>query len=109
MERAIVLTGVQFLSIGFSLRLIGEMGYLGYFYVETKAFEIQSNVQGGVRLAEKSRGRTSSVIMAWPTIFWLVSAWDYLTSSEIVRENWRTFRFGCFLYCYAEKKEFLHK
>jgi hypothetical protein len=52
------------LSVGFSLRLIGEMGYLGYFYVETKAFEIRSNVQGGVLLAEKSTGKTQSVIMA---------------------------------------------
>jgi hypothetical protein len=60
------------------------MGYLGYFYVEKKAFEIRSNVQGGVQLAEKSKGKTSSVIMAWPTIFWLVSAWDYLTNSELV-------------------------
>jgi hypothetical protein len=74
------------------------MGYLGYFYVENKAFEFRSNVQGGVQLAEKSRGNCRSVIMAWPTIFWLVSAWDYLTNTETVRENWRTFRFGCLAY-----------
>jgi hypothetical protein len=80
------------------------MGYLGYFYVEKKAFEIRSNVQGGVQLAEKSKGKTSSVIMAWPTIFWLVSAWDYLTNSELVRENWRTFRFGCFSYVVQRRK-----
>jgi hypothetical protein len=53
------------------------------FYVETKVFEFRSNVQGGVQLEEKSRGRTRAVIMAWPTIFWLVSAWDYLTNNEI--------------------------
>jgi hypothetical protein len=47
---------------------------------------------------------TSSVIMAWPTIFWLVSAWDYLTNSELVRENWRTFRFGCFSYVVQRRK-----
>ena len=84
--------------------LIGGMGYLGYFYVETKAFEIRSNVQGGVQLAEKSRGKTHSVIMAWPTIFWLASAWDYLTKDEIVRENWRTFRFGCYSYILQRRK-----
>jgi hypothetical protein len=80
------------------------MGYLGYFYLEKKAHEIRSNVQGGVQLAEKSKGKTSSVIMAWPTIFWLVSAWDYLTNSELVRENWRTFRFGCFSYIMQRRK-----
>ena len=78
--------------------LIGSMGYLGYFYVEMKAFEIRSNVQGGLQMAEKSREKTRLVIMAWPTIFWLVSAWDYLTNDEIVGENWRTFRFGCYSY-----------
>jgi hypothetical protein len=40
------------------------MGYLGYFYVENKSFEFRSNVQGGVQLAEKSRGKTQEVIMA---------------------------------------------
>jgi hypothetical protein len=80
------------------------MGYLGYFYVETKAFEIRSNVQGGVQLTEKSRGKSRSVIMAWPTIFWLVSAWDYLTNNEMEGENWRTFRFGCYAYIVQRRK-----
>jgi hypothetical protein len=80
------------------------MGYLGYFYVENKSFEFRSNVQGGVQLVEKSRGKTREVIMAWPTIFWLVSAWDYLSNSETVRENWRTFRFGWLSYVMQRKK-----
>jgi hypothetical protein len=84
--------------------LIGEMGYLGYFYVENKSFEFRSNVQGGVQLAEKSRGKTREVIMAWPAIFWLVSAWDYLSNSETVRENWRTFRFGWLSYVMQRRK-----
>jgi hypothetical protein len=46
------------------IHLIGVMGYLGYFYVENKSFEFRSNVQGGVQLAEKSRGKTREVIMA---------------------------------------------
>jgi hypothetical protein len=78
------------------------MGYLGYFYMETKAFEIRSNVQEGVQLAEKSRGKTRSVIMA--IIFWLVSAWDYLTNNEIESENWMTFRFGCYSYIVQRRK-----
>jgi hypothetical protein len=80
------------------------MGYLGYFYVETKAFEFRSNVQGGVQLEEKSKGRTRAVIMAWPTILWLVSAWDYLTNNETAGENWRTFRFGCYSYIMQRRK-----
>jgi hypothetical protein len=83
------------------------MGYLGYFYVETKSFEFHSNVQGGVQLAEKSRGKVRSVIMAWPTIFWLVSAWEYLTKSKTIRENWRTFRFGCLAYV-VQRRNNLH-
>jgi hypothetical protein len=90
--------------IGLPARIIGDMGYLGYFYVETKAFEFRSNVQGGVQLEEKSRGKTRSVIMAWPTIFWLVSAWDYLTTNVIESENWRTFRFGCYSYIVQRRK-----
>jgi hypothetical protein len=38
--------------------LIGVMGYMVYFYVENKSFELRSNVQGGVQLAEKSWGKT---------------------------------------------------
>ena len=63
------------------------MGYLGYFYVEMKAFEFRSNVQGGVQLEEKSKGRTHAVIMAWPTILLLVSTWEYLTNNETAGEN----------------------
>ena len=72
----------------FSSTLKGEMGYLGYFYVETKSFEIRSNVEGAVQLAKKSRGKSRSVIMAWVTVLWLVSAWDYLTNNDRVHENW---------------------
>jgi organic hydroperoxide reductase OsmC/OhrA len=50
------------------------MGYLGYVYMESKSFEIRSDVRGGVRLEERSKGLSRSVIMAWPTIFWLFVA-----------------------------------
>lgn len=36
--------------------------------------------------------------MAWPTVFWLVNAWDFLSSGETVHENWRMFRFDSFVY-----------
>jgi hypothetical protein len=45
------------------------MGYLGYVYVDSKSFEVRSDVRGGVRLEERSKGVSRSVIIAWPTIF----------------------------------------
>jgi hypothetical protein len=74
------------------------MGYLGYVYVESKSFEVRSNVRGGVRLEERSRGLSRSVIMAWPSIFWLLAAWDSLIPLEKTREKWRSFRFGSIVY-----------
>jgi hypothetical protein len=74
------------------------MGYLGYVYVESKSFEVRSNVRGGVRLEERSKGLSRSVIMAWPSIFWLLAAWDSLTPLEKTREKWRSFRFGSIVY-----------
>lgn len=52
----------------------------------------------GVRLVERSKGVSRSVIMAWPTMFWLLLSWDYLTQSDKIWENWRTFRFGNIVY-----------
>ena len=50
------------------------MGYLGYIYVESKSFEVRSNVSGGVHLEERSKGLSRSMILAWPSIFWLIAA-----------------------------------
>ena len=80
------------------------MGYLGYVYVESKSFEVRSNVRGGVRLEERSKGPSRSVIMAWPTIFWLLVAWDSLTLADKAREKWRSFRFGSKVYVLLRRK-----
>jgi hypothetical protein len=74
------------------------IGYLGYIYVESKSFKIRLDVHGDVRLEERSKGLSRSVIMAWPTIFWLLIAWDSLTPLEKAREKWRSFRFGSKVY-----------
>ena len=74
------------------------MGYLGYVYVESKSFDFRSNVPGGVRLEERSKGLSRSVIMAWPIILWLLVAWDSITPVEKAREKWRSFRFGSKVY-----------
>jgi hypothetical protein len=66
--------------------------------VESKSFEVRSNVRGGVRLEERSKGLSRSVVLAWPLIFWLIAAWDSLTPLEKAREKWRSFRFGSQVY-----------
>jgi hypothetical protein len=71
------------------------IGYLGYVYVESKLFEFRLDVRGGVQLEERSKGLSRSVIMAWPTILWLLIAWDSLTLVEKARKS---FRFGSKVY-----------
>ena len=39
------------------------MGYIGYVYVESKSFKVKSNVCGGVRLEERSKGVSQWVIL----------------------------------------------
>ena len=82
------------------------MGYLGYVYVERKSFEFRSDVCGGIRLEERSKGLSRSVIMAWPSIFWLLAAWDSLTPSDKAREKWRSFRFGSKVYVLLRSNKF---
>jgi hypothetical protein len=42
------------------------MGYVGYFYVETKSFEIRSGAgNGGIQLSEWSKGIVRSVVMSF--------------------------------------------
>ena len=63
-----------------------------------ESFEVRSYLCGGVCLEERSKGLSRSVIMVWPTIFWLLAAWDSLTPSDKAREKWRSFRFGSKVY-----------
>jgi hypothetical protein len=70
------------------------MGYLGFFYVEKKSFEFRSDVRGGVRLKEWSKGVHRWVIMAWPTISWFSEACGALSASGNVEGKYETFRFG---------------
>jgi hypothetical protein len=61
-----------------------KMGYLGFFYVEKKSFEFRSDVQGGIRLKEWSKGVHRWVILAWPTISWFSKACSALSTSGVV-------------------------
>jgi hypothetical protein len=44
------------------------MGYLGFFYVEAKSFELCPDERGGVRLAEWSKSVFCSITLAWLTV-----------------------------------------
>lgn len=49
------------------------MGYLGYFYIETKSYEIRFQVgNGGVGLVERSRGIFLVVVMVIQSVVWLL-------------------------------------
>jgi hypothetical protein len=53
-----------------------SMGYLGYFYVEAKAFEVQSEIgNNGIRLAERSKGVYGAVCLGKPLVGWLTKTW----------------------------------
>jgi hypothetical protein len=56
------------------------MGYLGFFYVEAKAFEICSKfcVGGGVQLAERSRGLLRAVFLERVSINWFRKSMEAL-------------------------------
>lgn len=50
-----------------------SMGYFGYFYIETKSYEILFRVgNGGVGLAERSRGIFLVVVMVIQSVVWLL-------------------------------------
>jgi hypothetical protein len=38
------------------------MGYVGYFYMDSKSFEFWYDVRGGVQLAERSKGVSRGVV-----------------------------------------------
>lgn len=71
------------------------MGYLGYFYVETKSFEIRSEFgNGGVPLAKWSRGIFQSVVMAIQSIVWLLNTMEELIKGDTSKDLYRTCRIG---------------
>jgi hypothetical protein len=66
------------------------MGYLGYFYVESKSFELRSGVgNGGFRLAEWSIGLFRSMVKGFQSVVWMLNMMEELmnglTSKEFCR------------------------
>jgi hypothetical protein len=71
------------------------MGYVGYFYVETKSFEIRSGVgNGGFQLSEWSRGIVRSVVMSFQTVVWMLKMVEELWSGDLEAEFCRSRRTG---------------
>ncbi|GLT70445.1 hypothetical protein SLA2020_425260 [Shorea laevis] len=63
--------------------------------VEAKSFELRSTVgDGGVRLAERSRGLFRAVHLGRLSIGWLRSSMETLRTEGDVNEFCRTFRVG---------------
>jgi hypothetical protein len=70
------------------------MGYLGYFYIETKSYEIRFRVgNGGVGLVERSRGIFLVVVMVIQSIVWLLKM-EELIHKDNLKEFCRTGRDG---------------
>jgi hypothetical protein len=68
------------------------MGYMGYFYIESKSFELRSRVgNGGCRLAEWSRGVFRSVVMDFQSVVWMLHMMEELTNGLTSKE----FRRSC--------------
>jgi hypothetical protein len=71
------------------------MGYLGYFYIESKSFELQSGVgNGGFRLAKWSRGLFRSVVMGFQSVVWMLNMMEQLTNGLTSKEFCRPRRVG---------------
>ncbi|GLT55585.1 hypothetical protein SLA2020_286950, partial [Shorea laevis] len=71
------------------------MGYVGYFYVETKSFEIRSGVgNGGFQLSEWSKGIVRSVVMSFQTVVWMLKMVEELWSGDPAADFCRSRRTG---------------
>jgi hypothetical protein len=68
---------------------------MGYFYVESKSFELRSEVgNGGFRLAEWSKGLFRSVVMGFQSMVWMLNIMEELTNELTSKEFCRSHRVG---------------
>jgi len=72
------------------------MGYVGFFYVEAKSFEIRSefSVGDGIRLAERSKGLFREVFLNKLSLGWFRRSMEELRQGGEIRDFCRTFRVG---------------
>jgi hypothetical protein len=63
----------------FSLSVIGEMGYVGYFYVESKSYELRlGDGSRNIKLTEWGRMNLSTVFMGEVRLVWLLKMMNEL-------------------------------
>lgn len=78
---------------------------MGYFYVETKSYEIQyESRNGGVRLAERSKGIFRAVVLGRSSVFWLMNSMEALIKRDYLRDFWSTFQHGNTAYIMEQQK-----
>jgi hypothetical protein len=69
------------------------MGYLGYFYVESKSFDLRLGIgNGGFCLAEL--GLFRSVVMGFQSVVWMLNMMEELTNGLTSKEFCRSRRVG---------------
>jgi len=75
---------------------IHVMGYVGYFYVETKSFEFRSDVcvGDGIRLAEWNKGLFRAVFLNKLSVEWFRRSMEELKQGGEIRDFCRTYRVG---------------
>lgn len=87
------------LLVCISFVVLVMMGHLDFFYVEAKAFEIQSEERfGGIRSGERSRGTYRAVILGKSSVMWLRSTVEELIRGTKLREFNRLVRCGSTIY-----------
>ncbi len=94
--------GSKLLSVSVT-SLIFLMGYLGYFYVECKSFEIRYGV-GNVRFAEKSKGIFLAVGIGFQSLVWLVKTMEVMIKEDNLKEFCRSFRVGDIVYIVQKRQ-----
>jgi hypothetical protein len=72
------------------------MGYVGFFYVEAKSFELCSEfcVGDGIRIVERSRGLFRVMFLSKLSVGWFRRSMEKLRQGGEMREFCRTFRVG---------------
>jgi hypothetical protein len=72
------------------------MGYVGFFYVEAKSFELRYEfcVGDGIRIAERSRGLFRAVFLSKLSVGWFRRSMEELRQGGEMREFCRTSRVG---------------
>jgi hypothetical protein len=74
-------SSISALTSWFFLELIGKMGYVGYFYVESKSFEIRvGDGSQNIKLTEWGRMNLSTVYLGETKLIWLVKMMTELVS-----------------------------